>query len=183
LRDISQCRRFESAGVFRFFRNREPPDVRFFLVHPDPDVVILLIGEQNSIVAVVTFDRLENIPAANRTLTHRALVAGAVTVPRSVAADDRSLVGGYGLHHVLGRRVALKHFLKLLFVSLQCVYLCNDLARLLADGHVPTGPCSHGLLLERAAAPVPVKLFVISDVPKRRAAARECLVSWSNRLW
>src|ERR1041384_3062978 len=38
------------------------------------------------------------------------------------------------------------------------------------------------LSLERIAAAVPVKLFVIADVPKRRTAARELLVAGANRF-
>ena len=57
-----------SSGLFVTL-NR--PTIRLFLVHADADVVILLIRKQNSIVAVVTLDRLENIPPAPRALAQR----------------------------------------------------------------------------------------------------------------
>src|SRR5687767_6418311 len=43
--NVSQCRRFEGARVFRFLRKVGSATVRRWLVHPDTDIVILLIGE------------------------------------------------------------------------------------------------------------------------------------------
>ena len=58
------------------------------LVHPDADVVILLIRKQHAIVAVVALDRLEDVPAAERALADRCVVARSPPVPRSVSAND-----------------------------------------------------------------------------------------------
>src|SRR5262249_33524229 len=170
-RDVSQRRSLEGAGVFRLVGYLAAARIGFLLIHADTDIVILLIGKQDSIVAVVALDRLENIKATIRAHADRCIVAGFPTIPRRVAADDRSFERRNRLHHVLWRGIALKNFLKLCLVSLQRIYLRGDLTGLLTNAHVAAFQCGHGLCLERAAPAIPVKLLVIADVPKSRTAA------------
>src|SRR6185437_2796365 len=127
------------ARVFWLIRKLESTWIGLRLVHADADVVILLIRKQNPIVTVVALDRLKDIPPTNRTLAHRALIARAPAIERRVATDDCPLKRSDRHHHVLCRRVALKHSLKLRLVILQRIYLRDDLARVYAHTHV----CAH----------------------------------------
>src|SRR5205085_11345252 len=109
----------ERASIFRLVRHLETTDIRLLLVHPDADVVILLVREQHAVVAVVALDRLKDVPAAPRALIDRCVVAGFPAVPRGIAADDRALKRGDRFHDVFGSSVAVKHSLKLGAIVLQ----------------------------------------------------------------
>jgi len=108
--DVSQRWSFEGTSVFRFVSDFEPANVGLFGVHANTDVVILLIGEQHAIVAVVALDRLEDIPTAPSALTDRSVVASLPTVPGCVATDDSSFVRRNRFYDVVRSGVALKTF-------------------------------------------------------------------------
>src|SRR6185503_3835511 len=167
--------------IFRSVRHLEPASIRLRLVHADPDVVKLLVRKQKSIVTVVALDPLKNIPTTKRTLANRRLIACAPAIPRRITSDDCPLKRSNRLHQVLRRRVALKYFLKLRSVTLQGIYFRDDFGSPVSDTHVRARPCSHRLLLERIAATVPVKLCVITDIPKRRAVTRQSFVLSADR--
>src|SRR5205807_2836636 len=71
----------------------------------------------------------------------------------------------------VGRRPAIKDFLKLCAVTLKSVELGCDLVRF--RSHICSGPCRQRLFLKRLTATVPVILFMIPNVPERRAATRQ----------
>src|SRR5712692_8229597 len=69
---------------------------------------------------------------------------------------------------------AAKDFLKLLPIAVDGVQLFENVVRL--GAHVGARPRRQCLLLERRAAPIPIELVMIADVPERGAAAGQLLV-------
>ena len=64
LTDISQGRSLKGPAITVFFGDLMTPKIRFLCIHSDPDVVILKIGEKNTIVTIVALRILEHLITA-----------------------------------------------------------------------------------------------------------------------
>src|SRR4030095_11495775 len=107
-------------------------------------------------------------------LTQSRFVSSLITIPGSVAANNRPFISRYGFYYIVRRCIAPKHILKLPAISLQRIQLGYDLISFRT--HVGSGPGRHRLLFKRGTAAIPVELFVITNIPKRWAATRQLLI-------
>src|SRR5262245_32971161 len=95
-------------------------------------------------------------------------------IPWCVAGNNGALVCRDSFDDTIGRRITAKYLVKLIVIAFELVKLRHDFVSLRA--HVGARPCGQRLFFERPAATVPVKLFLVTDIPERWTTPRELLV-------
>src|SRR5262249_46155966 len=146
------------------------------------NVVVLLVSKQHSIVAIIAFQVLEELPSCLLVFRHGLLVACFKPVVSRVTTNDRTLERRDRLEDVVYRGITLENTLKLLVVPRNRINLGDNFIFLSLGSHIAAAPCCRTLSFERRAAAVPIKFLLIADIPQSGAAPLQSFLSHPNRF-